>query len=81
MVQLVLGMATLPTPDDAADALAIAVCIANRMGQPAVDAADGPAVLDRAAIAPIERGESRLRAGRARGARPRASAPSAGAAS
>ena len=32
MVQLVLGMASLPTPDDAADALAIAICIANRVG-------------------------------------------------
>ena len=37
MVQLVLGMATLPTPDDAADALAIAVCIANRVGQVGAD--------------------------------------------
>ena len=32
MVQLVCGMATLPTPDDAADALAVAICIANRVG-------------------------------------------------
>jgi crossover junction endodeoxyribonuclease RuvC len=55
MVQLVLGMAELPRPDDAADALAIAVCIANRIGQ--ADRANA-SVRDRAAIAPIERGES-----------------------
>ena len=55
MVQLVLGMATRPTPDDAADALAIAVCIANRGGQPS---RTGAAVLDRGASAPIERGGS-----------------------
>jgi len=55
MVQLVLGMATRPTPDDAADALAIAVCIANRVGQPS---RAGAAVLDRGASAPIERGGS-----------------------
>lgn len=30
MVQAILGMAELPTPDDAADALAIAICVANR---------------------------------------------------
>jgi crossover junction endodeoxyribonuclease RuvC len=55
MVQLVLGMTELPRPDDAADALAIAVCIANRIGQ--VDRANA-GVLDRAAVAPIERGET-----------------------
>jgi crossover junction endodeoxyribonuclease RuvC len=55
MVQLVLGMTELPRPDDAADALAIAVCIANRVGQAGrVNAG----VLDRGAIAPIERGGS-----------------------
>src|SRR3954462_7484107 len=48
MVQLVLGMATRPPPDDAADALAIAVCIANRVGQPS---RAGAAVLDRGASA------------------------------
>ena len=55
MVQLVLGMSELPRPDDAADALAIAVCIANRLGQ-----GDGTraGVLDRGANAPIERGGS-----------------------
>ena len=55
MVQLVLGMAELPTPDDAADALAVAICIANHVGQVARTHAG---VLDRAAVAPIERGES-----------------------
>lgn len=55
MVQLVLGMSELPRPDDAADALAIAVCIANRIGQ--VDRS-GANVLDRGANAPIERGGS-----------------------
>jgi crossover junction endodeoxyribonuclease RuvC len=30
MVQAILGLAELPTPNDAADALAIAICVANR---------------------------------------------------
>ncbi len=55
MVQLVLGMAEVPRPDDAADALAVAVCIANRIGQ--TDRVNA-AVFDRAAVAPIQRGES-----------------------
>ena len=52
MVQIVLTLAELPRPDDAADALAIAMCIANRerIGVPAA-----AAVLDRAAVAPIDR--------------------------
>ena len=29
MVQMVLGMSTLPKPDDAADALAVAICLAH----------------------------------------------------
>ncbi len=55
MVQLVLGMAELPRPDDAADALAIAAWAANteRLGQ-----RHTAAVMDRAAIAPIDRTES-----------------------
>ena len=55
MVALVLGMAELPTPDDAADALAIAIWAANR------SRTAGPGtsrVLDRAAIAPLETGET-----------------------
>jgi crossover junction endodeoxyribonuclease RuvC len=31
MVQLLLGLAELPTPDHAADALAVAICHANRL--------------------------------------------------
>ena len=58
MVQLVLGMSQLPRPDDAADALAVAVCIANRVGQVGqADRANGR-VLDRAAVAPIDRSGS-----------------------
>ena len=55
MVMLVLGMSELPRPDDAADALAIAAWVANteRAG---VLATAG--VMDRAAIAPITRGET-----------------------
>ena len=55
MVQLVLGMAELPHPDDAADALAIAAWVANteRFGQQHT-----AAVMDRAAIAPIDRSEN-----------------------
>ena len=57
MVQLVLGMSELPRPDDAADALAIATWVANteRAGPPATATA---AVMDRAAVAPITRGET-----------------------
>lgn len=57
MVQLVLGMSERPRPDDAADALAIATWVANtERGGPAVRA--GAAVFDRAAVAPIQRGET-----------------------
>jgi crossover junction endodeoxyribonuclease RuvC len=55
MVQLVLGMSELPRPDDAADALAIATWVANTdRGRETASAA----IFDRAAIAPIRRGES-----------------------
>ena len=56
MVQLVLGMSELPRPDDAADALAIATWV----GEHATAAGHWPrpGVLDRAAVAPIDRGES-----------------------
>ena len=55
MVQLVLGMAELPRPDDAADALAIAVWGAHsaREGSGRLSP-----VMDRAAVAPIARGAS-----------------------
>ncbi len=55
MVQLVLGMSELPRPDDAADALAIAAWAANRERFGQVHTA---AVMDRAAIAPIDRTEN-----------------------
>jgi crossover junction endodeoxyribonuclease RuvC len=53
MVQVVLGMPTVPAPDDAADALAIAVWAVNRerAGERL-----GSATLDRAAVPPIVRG-------------------------
>ena len=35
MVQIVLGMAVLPRPDDAADALAVAICVAHAQPQAA----------------------------------------------
>jgi crossover junction endodeoxyribonuclease RuvC len=53
MVKLVLGLAELPRPDDAADALAVAMCVANR--ERTARPAAGSAVLDRAAVAPIDR--------------------------
>ena len=53
MVQMVLGMAEQPRPDDAADALAIAIWAANTAGS---GAATSSPVMDRAAVAPIERG-------------------------
>lgn len=53
MVQMVLGMASLPRPDDAADALAIAVWAVNTAGT--IGSATA-AVMDRSAIAPITRG-------------------------
>ena len=68
MVQLVLGMGELPRPDDAADALAIAVWAANTAPRRTGRAAVGRRSLDRAAVAPIARGRVRLRARRQRGA-------------
>jgi crossover junction endodeoxyribonuclease RuvC len=53
MVQAILGMAELPTPDDAADALAIAICVANRersMSRIPTGA------MDRSAITPVAPG-------------------------
>ena len=41
MVKLILGLATLPTPHDAADALAIAICHGHSLS-PAVAAGTGP---------------------------------------
>jgi crossover junction endodeoxyribonuclease RuvC len=53
MVAIILGLESPPVPDDAADALAIAIWAAHR--DPQTDRATAP-VLDRAAIAPLERG-------------------------
>ena len=55
MVRLVLGLSELPSPDDAADALAMAIWVANteRAGTSARSS-----TFDRAAVAPIARGES-----------------------
>jgi crossover junction endodeoxyribonuclease RuvC len=55
MVQVVLGMEKIPSPDDAADALATAVCVANRERPGAQPAA---AVLDRAAVGTMAVGET-----------------------
>jgi len=55
MVQVILGLPELPEPDDAADALAVAICIAHR--EHSVDRIQAaPGALDRSAIAPAEHG-------------------------
>jgi crossover junction endodeoxyribonuclease RuvC len=62
MVAVILQLTEVPTPDDTADALAIAICTAN--AERAGDRLNGGSaggkagVLDRAAIAPITRGET-----------------------
>lgn len=61
MVAVILRLPEVPTPDDAADALAAAISIANseRTGDRAnVAAGSRAATLDRAAVAPIVRGET-----------------------
>ncbi|HLA16692.1 MAG TPA: crossover junction endodeoxyribonuclease RuvC, partial [Candidatus Limnocylindrales bacterium] len=62
MVQIVAGMADVPEPDDAADALAIAIWGANvERTAAAVARVDGQprsGVTDRAAVAPIATGET-----------------------
>jgi len=62
MVTVILELADVPTPDDTSDALATAICIANRE-RPAdrTNAGTGSAkapLLDRSALAPIVRGET-----------------------
>jgi crossover junction endodeoxyribonuclease RuvC len=57
MTAVILGLATPPTPDDAADALACAVCVAHAdrfSGQ----VRSGASVLDRAAVAPMTTADS-----------------------
>jgi hypothetical protein len=52
-------MDAVPTPDDAADALAVAVWAANVIRAVGAGTASATAaVLDRAAVAPITRGEN-----------------------
>jgi crossover junction endodeoxyribonuclease RuvC len=62
MVTVILGLPEIPTPDDTADALAIAICCANaeRAGDRlnGSNAASKAPVMDRAAVAPITRGET-----------------------
>jgi hypothetical protein len=53
MVSIILGLATVPTPDDAADALAIAIWAANRER---VGDLHTSAVFDRSAVAPMAEG-------------------------
>jgi len=53
MVQVILELAIPPTTDDAADALAIAICTANRERAGGVE---DSATLDRSAVAPMTRG-------------------------
>lgn len=58
MVAAILGLAALPQPDDAADALAMAICVAHRE-RPGVEAdREKAGVLDRASIEPITRGRT-----------------------
>jgi crossover junction endodeoxyribonuclease RuvC len=60
MVATILGLDAVPRPDDAADALAIAIWSANtaRPGMEPTGGGDRAGVLDRAAIAPIARGQT-----------------------
>jgi crossover junction endodeoxyribonuclease RuvC len=60
MVAVILQLAEVPTPDDTADALATAICLANaeRPGDRVNTGAGKAAVMDRSAIAPIARGET-----------------------
>jgi crossover junction endodeoxyribonuclease RuvC len=62
MVAVILELSEVPHPDDASDALAIAITIANSERtverRAAAGAPAGASVLDRAALAPIARGET-----------------------
>ena len=59
MVAVLLGLREVPRPDDAADALAVAIWAANseRLGAPAATTPGAP-VMDRAAVEPMARGET-----------------------
>ena len=62
MVAAILGLSSLPEPDDAADALAMAICVAHRERPAGAGAApadrEKAAVLDRSSIEPITRGRT-----------------------
>jgi crossover junction endodeoxyribonuclease RuvC len=62
MVALVLGMSERPTPDDAADALAVAIWAANSVllatGHAAATSSVGAPVLDRSSISPMTTGQT-----------------------
>ena len=61
MVQVILQLPAVPAPDDTADALATAICIANteRTGDRINTGGTArAATMDRAAVAPIVRGET-----------------------
>lgn len=62
MVAVILGLAEVPTPDDTADALAAAICIANGERSIVAHAAAGGSasapLLDRASLVPLTRGET-----------------------
>jgi crossover junction endodeoxyribonuclease RuvC len=57
MVAVCLGLTDVPRPDDAADALAVAIWAANSERSDGRERAGAP-VMDRAAAAPITRGET-----------------------
>ncbi|MBI2764120.1 MAG: crossover junction endodeoxyribonuclease RuvC [Chloroflexi bacterium] len=57
MVAVCLGLDDVPRPDDAADALAVAIWAANSERSDGREM-PGAAVMDRAAVAPMVRGES-----------------------
>jgi crossover junction endodeoxyribonuclease RuvC len=56
MVQVCLTLPELPRPDDASDALAVAIWATNRERHATETGSGRSAVLDRSAAAPIERG-------------------------
>ncbi len=58
MVSVILGLDAVPTPDDTADALACAIATANSERPGSGERTARAAVMDRAAIDPITRGES-----------------------
>ena len=62
MVAVILGLAEVPSPDDTADALATAICLANaerpETGSATAAATGRASLMDRAAVDPIVRGET-----------------------